>query len=112
ISLMHAGKVLVSDTPAALVEKRGVATLEDAFISYLEDAEAQHAEAQRSGAEAAPVADEIPPVEPLPQQQGDRSSENAPRFSLRRLFSYARRELLELSRDPIRLTLALAGSVI
>ena len=33
-------------------------------------------------------------------------------FSLRRLFSYTRRETLELRRDPIRLTLALLGSVI
>jgi ribosome-dependent ATPase len=38
ISLMHAGKVLVSDAPTALVAKRGVKTLEDAFISYLEEA--------------------------------------------------------------------------
>lgn len=44
ISFMHAGKVLVSDTPAALVEKRGVNTLEAAFILYLE--EAVEAEAQ------------------------------------------------------------------
>src|SRR5690606_1832816 len=38
ISLMHAGRVLVSDTPARLVEQRGVASLEEAFISYLEEA--------------------------------------------------------------------------
>src|SRR5690606_15156438 len=38
ISLMHAGRVLVSDRPAALVAKLGVETLEDAFIAYLEDA--------------------------------------------------------------------------
>src|SRR5690606_272719 len=38
ISLMHAGKVLVSDAPAKLIERRGVTTLEDAFIAYLEDA--------------------------------------------------------------------------
>src|SRR5690606_24300816 len=41
ISLMHAGRVLVSDTPAALMEKRGVKTLEEAFIRYLEDAVAE-----------------------------------------------------------------------
>ena len=40
ISLMHAGKVLDSDTPAALVEKRQAESLEAAFIGYLEDAEA------------------------------------------------------------------------
>jgi ribosome-dependent ATPase len=38
ISLMHAGRVLVSDTPAALVQQRGATTLEEAFISYLEEA--------------------------------------------------------------------------
>ena len=38
ISLMHAGQVLVSDTPSALIEKRHTKTLEEAFISYLEQA--------------------------------------------------------------------------
>ena len=33
ISLMHAGKVLASDTPQALVEQRGSANLEEAFIA-------------------------------------------------------------------------------
>ena len=38
ISLMDSGRVLATDTPAALIKARGVATLEDAFISYLEEA--------------------------------------------------------------------------
>jgi ribosome-dependent ATPase len=38
ISLMNSGLVLASDTPAALVQARGAKTLEDAFISYLEEA--------------------------------------------------------------------------
>lgn len=38
ISFMHAGKVLVSNTPANLKQERGVNTLEDAFVAYLEDA--------------------------------------------------------------------------
>ena len=38
ISLMHAGRVLVSDTPAALIARCGVETLEQAFISHLEAA--------------------------------------------------------------------------
>ena len=38
ISLMDSGRVLATDTPANLVKARGVATLEDAFISYLEEA--------------------------------------------------------------------------
>lgn len=46
ISLMHAGKSLACDTPAALVKARGAETLEDAFIGYLRDADPE------SGAEA------------------------------------------------------------
>src|SRR5277367_2886849 len=38
ISLMHQGRVLAVDAPKGLVEKRGCANLEDAFISYLEEA--------------------------------------------------------------------------
>jgi ribosome-dependent ATPase len=106
ISLMHAGRVLVSDAPAALVEKRGVNTLEDAFIGYLEEAvEAGTPELSAVAAEvpAPPPTDSGPPASPT----GGKGS-----FSLRRLSSYARRESLELRRDPIRLTLAVLGSVI
>jgi ribosome-dependent ATPase len=38
ISLMDAGRVLATDTPAGLIAARGAATLEDAFVSYLESA--------------------------------------------------------------------------
>jgi ribosome-dependent ATPase len=52
ISLMHAGRVLVSDAPAALIEKRGVKTLEQAFIGYLEEASAVQDAAVTSGTTA------------------------------------------------------------
>jgi ribosome-dependent ATPase len=100
VSFMHAGRVLVSDTPAALIEKRGAEDLESAFISYLEDVVDE-------GAGTAPAAAQIP------IQQAKESRRPAPRhFNPRRMFSYARREALELRRDPIRATLALLGSVI
>ena len=38
ISLMNAGKVLACDAPQKLIETRGTANLEDAFIAYMEDA--------------------------------------------------------------------------
>jgi ribosome-dependent ATPase len=38
ISLMHAGRVLVSDTPQAIMAARGATTLEDAFIAHLQEA--------------------------------------------------------------------------
>ncbi|HVY17633.1 MAG TPA: ribosome-associated ATPase/putative transporter RbbA, partial [Rhodopila sp.] len=96
ISLMHAGKVLVSDTPAAIIAERGTTTLEDAFIAHLAAA------GGTPPVMAPPVAEAADAVVP----EADRS------FSLRRMMSYARLEALELQRDPIRLTLALVGSVI
>ncbi len=108
ISLMHAGRVLVSDTPAGLVQKRGVETLEDAFISYLEDA-------------AESPAGATPSMQEQPQQAqpesvvsvGDSGQKAAGRFfNPRRMFSYMMLEALELRRDPIRATLALLGSII
>ncbi|PZU40158.1 MAG: multidrug ABC transporter ATP-binding protein, partial [Acidovorax sp.] len=38
MSMMHAGRVLDSDTPAALMARRGAQTLEQAFIGYLLEA--------------------------------------------------------------------------
>lgn len=93
ISLMHAGQVLDSDTPAALMAKRGLPTLEATFIAYLQEALGE------PPANAAPPLQQAPP----PQRQ---------RFSLRRLFSYARRETLELRRDPIRGGMALLGTLL
>jgi ribosome-dependent ATPase len=106
ISLMHAGRVLVSDTPAALVEKRQVNTLEEAFIGYLE--EAVEAGTPAPSAVAPEVA--APPLTDSGHTASPSGGNGS--FSLRRLYSYARRESLELRRDPIRLTLAVLGSVI
>ncbi|PZU69335.1 ribosome-associated ATPase/putative transporter RbbA [Sphingobium sp.] len=105
ISMMHAGKVLDSDAPARLVEKRGAATLEDAFIGYLVDA----------GGDA-PVDDEMDGREGSDAAHVGSGAATAhtdkPWFSVQRMMSYVWREALELQRDPVRGTLALAGSVI
>ncbi|RPH22493.1 ABC transporter ATP-binding protein [Citrobacter youngae] len=98
MSLMHAGKVLASGTPQELVKQRGAASLEEAFISWLQEAAGPAPEAQLAPANV-PIAHE----NSQPPRQG---------FSLRRLFSYSRREALELRRDPVRSTLALMGTVI
>ncbi|MEB8195592.1 ribosome-associated ATPase/putative transporter RbbA [Raoultella terrigena] len=96
ISLMHAGKVLASDSPQALVAQRGAATLEEAFIGWLQDAQQ-------------PVA-ETAPAPPASASSVTTAAQQA--FSPGRLFSYSRREALELRRDPVRSTLALLGTVI
>jgi ribosome-dependent ATPase len=104
ISLMHAGKVLISDTPKAIVEKRAAATLEEAFVAYLEDAIGE------SGT-LAPVAQEPPHVTGAASERAEQSGFRR-YFDLRRMFAYTQREALELQRDPIRATLAVLGSVI
>ncbi len=103
ISLMHAGRVLVSDAPATLVKNRGVATLEDAFIGYLEDAVADDVTINPPLPESAPPATHTPDTHTPPRRKF---------FDIRRMFSYARLESLELQRDPIRATLALIGSLL
>ena len=95
ISLMHAGRVLVTGKPADLVAKRRVASLEEAFVDWLRDASGD--------AGPAPAALESPPSD-TPRQSS--------RFDWRRLLAYSRREAIELARDPVRATLALVGSVI
>ncbi|MDH2350271.1 ribosome-associated ATPase/putative transporter RbbA [Bradyrhizobium sp. SSUT112] len=105
ISLMHAGKVLISDTPARLAEQRGGGSLEEAFVAYLQDAIGT-TDAKPPGAGAA-VAIEAASTE------GDAAHGRLMRsFDLRRMFAYTHRETLELRRDPIRATLAVLGSVI
>jgi len=107
ISLMHAGRVLISDAPTALIARREAESLNDAFIRYLEDALQEEtgsgAEATGAGVWASPSAG-----------RGHHEPKNAgpSRFDFRRMFSFARREALELRRDPIRGTLALLGSVL
>ena len=103
ISLMHAGRVLVSDTPQAIVAARGVSTLEDAFIAHLQEAVGDPPQEQRA-ASSPPALPQDTRTPPLPT---GRSA-----FSLRRLFSFTRREALELRRDPIRLSLAALGSIV
>ncbi|PDQ23116.1 multidrug ABC transporter ATP-binding protein [Mesorhizobium sanjuanii] len=105
ISLMHAGKVLVSDTPAAIIASRSVETLEEAFIGYLE-------RAMRTDApEAAALAQDAMPMV-LPAGEAPRRATLGLFFDFRRMFAYTRREALELLHDPIRATLATVGSLI
>ena len=113
MSMMHAGRVLDSDAPAALVTKRGATSLEEAFIGYLLEA-AQ--ESKTIAASASPETRSDTKQPESDERQAPAAPETrAPRhrpFSLQRLLSYAWREALELRRDPVRATLALAGSVI
>ncbi|WP_417669307.1 ribosome-associated ATPase/putative transporter RbbA [Roseibium sp.] len=102
ISLMHAGKVLACAPPSDLIEAKAADSLETAFIAYLE-------EAMEPEMVASPPAPAVPATSSaIPS--GAPPSE--PVFSLRRLKAYSNREKKELLRDPIRLTVALIGTMI
>ncbi|MGR7994428.1 ribosome-associated ATPase/putative transporter RbbA [Xanthobacter sp. ZOL 2024] len=93
ISFMHAGRVIATGAPDALKAAKQSASLEEAFIAYME----------MGGREAANDA-RLPP----PQAGHARPSG----FSWARLGAYAWREALELRRDPVRLAFALVGTAI
>ncbi|MBS0644250.1 MAG: ribosome-associated ATPase/putative transporter RbbA [Acetobacteraceae bacterium] len=95
ISLMHSGRVLATDTPAGLVARRGAASLEEAFIAYLEEA---------TKAQTTQEVDVVAPPPPVAHAAPARG------FSLLRLTACTIRETLELLRDPIRLGFALFGT--
>jgi ribosome-dependent ATPase len=99
ISLMDAGRVLVTAVPAELVRQRGTNNLEDAFISYLKEA--------RQEPSSAPNPDP-PTLPPNP----DRTAPRTALFSFARAWSYSLRETLELKHDPVRATMALLGTAI
>jgi ribosome-dependent ATPase len=99
ISLMDSGHVLATDTPAGLVKARGAATLEDAFIGYLEEATRQRSS-------------ESAPRPPVRTHDVAKPTSMYSLFSLQRLLAYTIREALELLRDPIRLGFSLLGTTL
>src|SRR5215471_18550861 len=100
ISLMHAGKLLAVGAPEELVHKRGSSSLEEAFISYL---------AEAAGIKAT---QKVPPPAQETSMPTGKPQQRPRRFDPGRLWAYARRETMELLRDPIRLTFALLGPLI
>jgi len=92
ISFMQAGKVLAIGAPAALMAQKGAATLEDAFIAHLQG-----------------VDDGVAAATALPA-----AVETSPRHDsmVRRAWAFARREALELYRDPVRLAFSLVAPLL
>jgi ribosome-dependent ATPase len=111
ISLMHQGRVLAVGTPRELVKERGSSTLEDAFISYLEEA-AQAGEKKKAQAASPQTSEQAAERPTTPQESKPTPSRASRRFDPGRLWAYARRETMELLRDPIRLAFAFVGPVI
>ncbi len=101
ISLMHAGEVLVTDTPQAIKASKSADTLEQAFTDYLVEAQTPENQTQNTEQSAPEGVSADKATPPNKRAKG-----------LRRLLSYASRETLELIRDPIRLTMSFLGSMV
>jgi ribosome-dependent ATPase len=100
MSMMHAGKVLAQGPPAQLVAERKAKNLEDAFIGYLE-------EAAEKSAVSAPSTEstEVPATHA-------QAAEIPSRFSIGRVWAFARREAVELQHDSVRLAFAVLGPIL
>jgi ribosome-dependent ATPase len=102
ISLMHAGKVLAADAPQKLIDARGAASLEEAFIGYMEDAIGEGAGGPAKEAPAAAA-----PVDASAHAAGSGLSAR-----LGRLLAYSANETMQILRDPVRLAFAFVGSAL
>ncbi len=112
VSLMQAGRVLAVGTPAELRSSRGAESLEDAFIAHLEEAmtSAAAATARDKPGASADRGQSLPAN--LSETRVARERAPAHRWpvaALRRTWAFARREAVELLRDPVRLAFALLG---
>ena len=103
ISLMHAGKVLAADAPQKLIDARGAATLEEAFIGYMEDAIGEGA-AGGPGKEA--------PAAAAPVKASAHAARAGLSLRLGRLLAYSANETMQILRDPVRLAFAFIGSAL
>src|SRR5262245_36587834 len=101
ISLMNAGKVLAVGTPKEIVKGRGSISLEDAFISYLEQAQGIDKDTK-----TAPLRPAGSPVRSIA------SPATFKRFDLARLWAYARLEAAQLLRDRMRLSFSFIGPAV
>jgi ribosome-dependent ATPase len=100
MSMMHSGRVLAQGPPAQLVIERKAKSLEDAFIGYLEEA------AEKTVITPAP-SEAAEREEPQSHAQAEPG-----RFSLGRVWAFARREAVELQHDSVRLAFAVFGPLL
>lgn len=108
ISLMHAGRVLAIGSPEELQRSKNADSLEDAFIAYLKAS---------MSATPSPTLSETHPAKTAERDQAAETTRHrVPHHSLiasmRRVWAFARREAIEVLRDPVRLAFALLGPLV
>jgi ribosome-dependent ATPase len=102
VSLMHAGRVLVSGPPEELVRESSAHSLEEVFIKHLQEATASDNPPAASSLAVSPMPD-ASRVSAPPVKRG---------FAFGRAFSYMRKEALELRRDPVLAGMSLFGTAL
>ena len=110
MSMMHAGKVLAQGPPAQLVAERKAKNLEEAFIGYLEEAGRRRQERARRRDGATARAQLHPCRSPGPGEP--HREKRASKFSLGRIWAFARREAVELQHDRVRVAFAVFGPIL
>jgi len=107
MSMMHRGKVLALGPPAELVRERNAPNLETAFIGYLED------EANKEKEASGEVVNEAFAEQSAEEKTFEKGHGPEPgKFSLARVWAFARREAIELRHDTVRLTFAVLGPLL
>jgi ribosome-dependent ATPase len=104
IALMHAGQVLASASPATLIKQSHAKNLEEAFTKFLEDADV-YTESKAEEALSLLAHEDVGEKSPSVKKK-------LSYFNFQRMAGYLQKEVLELRRDLIRLTLAVIGSVV
>ncbi|PWC39632.1 ribosome-associated ATPase/putative transporter RbbA [Azospirillum sp. TSO35-2] len=137
VAFMSAGRVIAAGPPDALRRQQNADTLDDAFIGFMRQAEGAESAEPRpepvmvlsegdrhlregGGPENSAQAPPTPLDSRLRGNDGRFGNDAVPAgkasphrgVSSRRLLAYAWRETLELRRDPVRLTVALLGTVL
>jgi ribosome-dependent ATPase len=104
ISLMHTGSVLATGVPEALVRSMNAKNLEEAFIAYLEKEGSIGRDISKGASSDHPRI--------LNGHTSWKQTSKLEYFNLNRLWAFARRESVEIIRDPIRLSFALLGPLL
>jgi ribosome-dependent ATPase len=100
LSLMYEGRVLAQGPPAEIMRRTRTSSLEEAFIAHIERVSTSR---RAPATQAAGF---------ITARAGGGAAAARPGLTFGRLWAYARRELMELRRDPIRLAFAFLGPVI
>lgn len=96
VAFMHAGRIIATGAPQELSIEQGVSNLEEAFIAYM-----------RIGG-----ADNDGPSRPVFDLANFAKPRVSRIFSSSRMLAVCRREAIELIREPVRLTIALVGTLL